>query len=41
MILEKRSFAISTEGYSKLEDIKELKNLKTLAEAVRFSIDFC
>lgn len=41
MILKKRSFAISTEGYSKLEEIKELKNLKTLAEAVRFSIDFC
>lgn len=38
--MRKRSFALTEEGYSKLGDIKELKNHETLAESARFCIDF-
>jgi hypothetical protein len=36
----KRSFALTNEGYSKLDDLKEFKNHKTLSETVRFCVDY-
>lgn len=38
--MKKRSFALSTEGFTKLEDLRELKQHKTLAETLRYCVDF-
>ncbi len=40
MKMKKRSFALSGEGYSKLEDLQGFKSHKTLAETVRFCVDY-
>ncbi len=38
--MRKRSIALTAEGCSKLEDLKALKNHKTVAQTIRFCIDF-
>ena len=39
--MKRRSFALPAVTESKLEDIKTLKNQNTMAEAMRYAIDFC